>query len=257
MKIRFSLWHAAVILLAVLAGIFFFALMGYSTLGLVCLGLIGLLVFYRAAARLRAKFPKLTKVVVRVVTVLLCVGLVAFAVTEFFIVRASFGDVEEPARYLLVLGAKVNPGGPSLALRNRIDAAYAYLTAHPETTAILSGGQGPDEPMTEALCMAQALEEMGIDPARLWLEDRSTSTWENLKFTLALIEERTGARPEKLAVVSSEFHLFRAGLFAGDLGLETLGVPARTTLPVLKVNYFIREAVAVWHYLLIGGNHYA
>ena len=257
MKFRFTLWHAAVVLLAVLACIFFFALMGYSTLGLVCLGLIGLLVFYRAASRLRSKYPKLTKAVVRVVTALLCVGLVAFAITEAFIIKASFGDPEESTDYLLVLGAKVNANGPSLALRNRIDAACGYLTAHPDSIAILSGGQGSDEPMTEARCMFEELVEMGIDPDRLWLEDQSTSTWENLKFTLALIEEKTGVRPEKLALVSNEFHLFRAGLFAEDLGLETLGVPAKTTLPFLKINYFIREAVAVWHYYLIGGNHYA
>ena len=257
MKFRFTLWHAAVVLLAVLACIFFFALMGYSTLGLVCLGLIGLLVFYRAASRLRSKYPKLTKAVVRVVTALLCVGLVAFAITEAFIIKASFGDPEESTDYLLVLGAKVNANGPSLALRNRIDAACGYLTAHPDSIAILSGGQGSDEPMTEARCMFEELVEMGIDPDRLWLEDQSTSTWENLKFTLALIEEKTGVRPEKLALVSNEFHLFRAGLIAEDLGLETLGVPAKTTLPFLKINYFIREAVAVWHYYLIGGNHYA
>ena len=257
MKFRFTLWHAAVVLLAVLACIFFFALMGYSTLGLVCLGLIGLLVFYRVAARLRKKYPKPVKAVVRVFTALLCVGLVAFAITEAFIIKASFGSPAESTEYLLVLGAKVNRGGPSLALRNRIDAAFDYLTAHQDSIAILSGGQGSDEPMTEAQCMFEELVDMGIDPDRLWLEDQSTSTWENLKFTLALIEEKTGTRPGKLAIVSSEFHLFRAGLFAGDLGLETVGVPAETTLPFLKINYFIREAVAVWHYYLIGGNHYA
>ena len=105
--------------------------------------------------------------------------------------------------------------------------------------------------------MFDELTAMGIDPARLWLEDKSTSTWENLKFTLALIEEQTGASPDQIALLSNEFHLYRAGLFAKQFGLEPLGVPAKTTLPVLKINYFIREAVAVWHYYLIGGNHYA
>ena len=257
MKIRISLWLICFLLLAVLAGIFFFALMGYSTLGLVCLGLMGLLVFYRLAARLRPKYPKSVKAVVRIITAILCIGLLVFGVTEAIIVSASRGNPDEPAEYLLVLGAKVNPGGrPSLALKNRIDAAYDYLTAHPGCTAVLSGGQGSDEPMTEAECMYRELVDLGIDGERLWLEDRSTSTWENLKFTLALIREKTGTEPGKIALLSSEFHLYRAGLFAGRFGLETVGVPAETTLPVLKINYFIREAAAVWYYLLFGGKIY-
>ena len=258
MKIRISLWHVSVVLLAALAFLFFFCLVGYSMLGFVCLGLIGLLVFYRVAGWLRKRYPKLIKTVVRIVTAILCIGLLIFSITEAIIIHASFGAPEASADYLLVLGAKVSRNGrPSLALKNRIDAAFDYLIAHPDAVAILSGGQGPDEPMTEAQCMFGQLTAMGIDPARLWLEDRSTSTWENLKFTLALIEEKTGAKPGHIALLSNEFHLYRAGLFAKRFGLETVGVPAKTTLPVLKINYFIREAIAVWHYYLIGGNRYA
>lgn len=258
MKKRISLWHVSVAALAALAFLFLFCLTGYSMLGTVCLGLIGLLVFYRGAGRLRKKYPKLIKAVVRIVTAILCIGLLIFGITEAIIIRASFGAPEAAADYLLVLGAKVSRNGrPSLALKNRIDAAYDYLTAHPDAVAILSGGQGSDEPVTEAKCMFDELTAMGIDPQRLWLEDQSTSTWENLKFTLALIEEKTGATPDRIALLSNEFHLYRAGLFAKQFGLETLGVPAKTTLPVLKINYFIREAIAVWHYHLIGGNHYA
>ena len=236
-------------LLAVAAGIFFFALQGYRVLGLCCLGLMALCWFYRYAHRMRKGF-------VRLVTILLCAGLAVFAVTEGFILHGARGNPEASRDYLVVLGAKVNPHGPSLALRNRINAAYDYLTAHPDCTAILSGGQGPDEPMTEAQCMFNELVAMGIDPERLWLEDRSTNTWENLKFTRELLEENTGSVPAEIALLSSEFHLFRAGLFARRFGFDAVGVPARTTLPLLKVNYFIREAVAVWYYLISGGKIY-
>ena len=243
-------------LLAALAGVFFFALQGYRVLGLCCAGLMALLLFYRVMPRVRLKFPRFGKAVVQVVTVVLCLGLAVFAVTEGFIISASRGDAGEGRSCLLVLGAKVNAHGPSLALRNRINAAYDYLTAHPDCTAVLSGGQGPDEPMTEAQCMFNELTAMGIDPARLWLEDRSTNTWENLKFTRDLLEANTGSVPEEIALLSSEFHLFRAGLFARRFGFDVQGVPAQTTLPLLKVNYFIREAVAVWYYLIFGGKIY-
>lgn len=257
MNIRLTPFRITMLILAVLAFLFFFVFAGYSTSGLVCLGIMALLLFYRTAARLRGKYPKPVKAVVRIVTVLLCIGLLAFAMTEAVIIRASSGNPAEASRYLLVLGAKVNKNGPSVSLRNRINAAYDYLTEHPDATAILSGGKGTDEHISEAQCMFDALSAMGIDESRLWMEDQATSTWENLKFTLNLIEEKTGTRPEKIAMVTSEYHLFRAGLFAQRLGLETVGVPAETTIFPLKVNYFIREAVAVWHFYLIGGNHYA
>ena len=68
-----------------------------------------------------------------------------------------------------------------------------------------------------------------------------------------LIEAKTGSRPEKAAIISNEFHLFRAGLMAGEQGLEAIGVPAKTTWLALRVNYFLREIVAVWYYTLLGG----
>ena len=244
------------ILLACAAGFFFLAVQGYSTMGLCCLGLMAMLLFYRTAFRFRKKFPRLGKAVILMVTAILILGLLVFAATESVLIHAARGNAEEPADYVLVLGAKVNARGPSLALRCRIDAAYDYLTTHPDCIAILSGGQGSDEPVTEAQCMYDGLVARGIDPDRLWLEDQSTNTWENMKFSQTLLEEKTGSIPEKIALVSSEFHLYRAQLFARRFGFDTVGVPAATTLPVLKVNYFIREAVAVWYYLIFGGKIY-
>ena len=236
-------------ILALAACVFFFLLQGYRVLGLCCLGLMAVLWFYRLAQKLR-------KGLVRLVTVLLCLGLAVFAVTEGFIIHGSLGAPQESRNYLIVLGAKVNPHGPSMALRDRINAACDYLTAHPDCTAILSGGQGPDEPMTEAQCMYNELVKMGIAPERLWMEGASTNTWENLKFTRDLLEENTGSVPAEIALLSSEFHLFRAGLFARRFGFDAVGVPAPTSLPLLKVNYFIREAAAVWYYLIFGGKIY-
>ena len=229
-----------------------FCLQGYSFSAILCAAGAAIVAFYTFVPKL-LKHPR---TVIRLFTILLILVLLAACVTEVFIIRASFGSPETACDYLVVLGAKVNPHGPSLALRNRIDAAYDYLTAHPDAIAILSGGQGPDEPMTEAQCMWEQLVARGIDPDRLWLEDRSTNTWENMKFSRELLEANTGSAPEKIALVSSEFHLFRAQLFARRFGFDAVGVPASTTLPVLKVNYFLREAVAVWYYLIFGGKIY-
>lgn len=245
------LFYIILTILGIAACVFFFALQGYSTLGLCCLGLMGLMLFYRLPRK-----KKFAKAVTVVFTVLLCIGLLVFAVTEGFIIHAAQGDPEESAGYLLVLGAKVNMMGGSLILQNRLDAAYDYLTAHPDCVAVLSGGQGSDEPMSEARFMWDYLTARGIDPARLLMEDQSTNTWENMKFTLALLEKTYGTAPDKIALLSSEFHLYRAELFARRFGLDVVGVPAKTTLPFLKVNYFIREAAAVWYYFLSGGKFY-
>ena len=235
-----------VILLA-LAAFFLLCLQGYSFSALVCTAAAGVIGFYTFVPKLFKK----SKAVIRVFTILLVLLIIAVGITEGFIIHASFGAAETPCGYLLVLGAKVNPHGPSLTLRNRISAAYSYLTAHPGSIAILSGGQGPDEPMAEALCMYNELVAMGIDPERLWMEDQSTNTWENMKFSRTMLEENAGSVPDKIALVSSEFHLFRAQLFARRFGFDPVGVPAATTLPVLKVNYFLREINMVWYYTLM------
>ena len=101
--------------------------------------------------------------------------------------------------------------------------------------------------------MYEKLVELGIDPDRIWMEDKATSTWENLNFSLDLIEEKTGLRPETVAIVSSEYHLHRAGMFARQLGMEAELVRAETDIAPLRWNYFLREIVAVWYYIILGG----
>lgn len=253
MKLRNILWYLSVALLAALSCLFFFALQGYSTLGLVCLGMMGLLVFYRAAGRLRKKYPKPIKVLVWIVTAILCVGLTAAAITGGIIVHGSFGQPDAACDYVIVLGAGVNGNVPSLSLRNRIDGAYDYLAANPDAICIVSGGQGAGENISEAECMFLELTKMGIEPERIWQEDQSTNTRENLKFSLDLIQQRTGIRPTEIGLVSSEYHLYRAGLFAQEQGVTAYGIPAETSWVSLRINYYLREIVAVWYYTLLGG----
>ena len=244
-----------IVVLLLSAAFFKFCLNGYSFSALVCVSLAGVIVFYTYFPKAFRKLPGFARTVTRVFTVILCIGLLIFALTEAVIIQASFGSPDTDFDYLLVLGAKVRADGPSLSLTNRIDAAYEYLKDHPNTIAILSGGKGTDEPITEAACMYDRLVTKGINPARLWKEDRATSTWENLKFTLDLIEQKTGTRPTKLGVVSSEYHLFRASLFAKEHGVEFAGIPAETTKISLKINYFLREVAGVWHYIILGGRY--
>ena len=247
-------WLACAVL-GVLAFFLKFMVPGYSFSALVCVLLIVLILFYTLMPLVGLKFPRFAKVLTRICTICLVIGLIVVGITEVLIVKASFGGPKEQVQYMVVLGAKVRNDGPSVSLWDRIYGAAEYLEEHPDTIAIVSGGQGADEPMTEAQAMYDELIALGIDPDRVWLEEKATSTWENLTFALDLIEEKTGERPEKLGILSSEYHLFRAKLFAKECGVEAVGIPARTSRLSQRINHFLREVAGVWHYLFLGGNY--
>ena len=249
----------ALLICAVLGGLAVFlkfCIPGYSFSALVCLCLIGILLFYTFMPLVGITFPAFARIATKLFTTVLVIGLLIVGVTEAIIIKASFGSPKEPVQYMVVLGAKVNKDGPSVSLWDRICGAYTYLDEHPDVIAIVSGGQGTDEPITEAECMYRELVSLGIDPKRIWREEQATSTWENMQFTLDLIEEKTGTRPEKLGVLSSEYHLFRASLFTKACGVEFVGIPAQTSRWGQKLNHFMREVAGVWHYLLLEGQYH-
>lgn len=199
------------------------------------------------------KFPTpLTLGIFRALWIVLALGILAASVTLAFILRSAHPGQIANCDYIVVLGAGVKGTVPSMSLQERIDAAYDYLTANPNTVAVLSGGQGKGEDITEAACMYRELTEMGIDGDRLLLEENSTSTIENLMFSLDVIEEKTGTRPQTLGIVSSEYHIFRAKLFAKRLGLEPVGIPGKVSWFPLCLNYYPREVIAVWKYFVLG-----
>ena len=98
--------------------------------------------------------------------------------------------------------------------------------------------------------MYRYLVAAGIPESRIIQEDQATSTAENLQYSLALMDRDETTR---IGVLSSEYHLFRAGLMAKDQGFDAVLVPAETSRWSLRMNYYMREVVALWYYLLIGG----
>ena len=229
---------------------------GHKFLGLCCFCLAALLICYFLIGILKHHNMVAGKLLNMILTCLLCLGIAIFLGTEIIILNASHGNPEADCSYVVVLGAKVNGTSPSISLNDRIRAAESYLKTHPDSIAVLSGGQGPDEGIPESECMFNELTKRGIPAERLWLESKSTSTWENLKFSLDIIEEKTGTRPTSIGLLSSEYHLFRAGLFAKDCGVEAIGIPAATSWPTIRLNYFLREVAGVWHYILLGGQYH-
>ena len=175
-------------------------------------------------------------------------GIVCLAGIEAAVVfRGEADNSAIPVDAVIVLGAGVNGETPSAALWSRIRAAEDYLEIHPDVPVVLSGGQGAGEAISEAEAMRRALwKEDGAENARLLLEERSTNTAENFRFSKALLEEwglDTGTAT--IAVVTNDFHCFRAHMIARRQGLKTIDVPAELPWWWLTATYYLREAFAV------------
>lgn len=153
-------------------------------------------------------------------------------------------DRAERAEYAIVLGSGVREdGSPSRIMRNRLGAAQELMERNPNVTVILSGGQGDNEPRTEADCMYEALVDMGAEESRLLLEEESATTRENILNSMAIIQARGGTdRP--IALVTSEFHQRRGAYIASSLGLDTCAVSGHTDQWFYRVNYTLREVFA-------------
>ena len=169
-----------------------------------------------------------------------------FIVTECVICVGGMGSAVQGLDYIVVLGARVNPDGPSGTLRNRCAAAAEYLKENPDCKAVLSGGQGSDEPESEAACMYRLLSEAGIESDRLILEEKSTDTSENLRYSRELVPE--GA---SVGVVTNNFHIFRAKALARGLGWSVSAVPVATSA-ISWPHYMMREFVGLMHDMLLG-----
>ncbi|WP_254771400.1 YdcF family protein [Psychrobacillus sp. OK028] len=150
--------------------------------------------------------------------------------------------------YAIVLGAKVKKGNvPSLALQYRLDAALAYAKEFAHVRLVLSGGQGPDEDIEEAIVMKEFLLNNGIEENRLIIEDKATSTYENLLFSKEFIPDNI----HSVTIITSDYHLQRAKILASKLGWESDVVAAKTP-KVVEQKVRMRERVALLKAYIFG-----
>lgn len=230
----------------------YFCAPGYTFSAYIAFGCGLVLACYLALHFVQKRKPHLAKTLRMVLSIFLATGFLCALVAGIFIACAMGGDAQSHCDYIIVLGAGVEGTSPSRSLQERLDAAYHYLIANPDTVCIVSGSQGYNEEISEAECMYRNLVSRGIDPSRVWKEEQADNTRQNIAYSLDLIESRTGVRPEKVAIVSNDYHLYRASLFAKEQNLTFVGISARSTRFFLCCNYFLREIAAVW-YVYLGG----
>ena len=242
-SVRISLAAAGVFLLL---GMGLWFVPGVKFSAQLCVGIAAALVLWAVLLRWAEK-SRSGKICKGILLAFVLAGFVGFCSLELLLVTQGTADnSDRPSDAVIVLGAGVNGTVPSLALATRIDVATDYLEAHPDVPAILSGGQGPGEDITEARAMYDALTKRGIEPGRLILEERSTSTAENFRYSgELLVESGMDMAESTIAVVTNDFHCFRAGMIARRAGLTVFELPAELPWKWLSVNYYVREAFAL------------
>lgn len=249
---RARYWLIAAVGLFALGVAVWLTIYGYQFFGLLLCAAGAVCAVFGVLALLKNRFPKTVKWFRRVFAGLLAVFALLAVATGVWL-GVSLGGADDPeTEFVVVLGAGVNGTVPSQALRERLEAAQRYMDTYPDAILILSGGQGNNENITEAECMYRWLTERGADAARLRMEENATSTQENIAFSLDLIEAEFGTRPEKLGVISAEYHLLRASLLAKDAGVDTVCFPSHTENPAFFCLMFVREIFGVWYALVLG-----
>ncbi len=219
-------------------------------------------------------FPKLSATARRVLGLCLVAGTAFFLLIEGCILRGMAGNCPENLDYIIVLGAGLNGEKPSSVLEQRLESALAYLQTHPQTNVVVSGGQGANEAISEAESMKNWLLEKGISSSSILVEDRSTTTAENMRYSFSCIaiEEQSAnsglssdsvfhrhsdmadSPPSlKIGIATSNFHVFRSLCIANKVQKENgncagnyqfFGIAADFP-PLLLPHYMVREFFTV------------
>lgn len=236
------IWSIAATLLMIAALFFRFALKGYAYMSYTMCFFAVLVIVHHF----------LSKKLWNIVFILVCIGFIYFIIVEIPIIKNARTDEAPQRDYLIVLGAAVHGDNPSPSLVRRLDGAYKYLIEYPESTAIVSGGQGKGENISEAQAMFDYLTARGIEAERIIMEDKATSTKENLLYSFKIIRDRGDDPVGNTAILSSPYHLYRAKSMSKALGVEAAGVAGDFDYFLLTLNYFIREAFGVTHFWVFG-----
>ena len=194
-----------------------------------------------------ARKKKRAKTVVAVLAGLVILGF-AWAAVLTCLMAFGIRTVPPESATVVVLGSQVKGEVPSADLMARIDAAEKYLRCVPEAKCIASGGQGAGEEIPEALAIQRELVARGIDPGRIYLEDRSENTEENIRFSMEIIQKE-GLNPE-IAIVTDEYHQYRANTIAGRQGVTSYAVCGTTPWYIFSSCY-ARELLAITQLLLL------
>lgn len=189
------------------------------------------------------------KIFLPMIGLVITVSVVLAAVISIFMIRQINDPPKDENTTVVVLGCKVKNGRPSLMLQRRLETAYNYLSEHKSVYAVVSGGKGDDESISEAQCMKEWLVAQGIEPERILMEDKSVNTEENLRFSKKIIIEN--CLPETITIITDGYHQLRAEMIAEKLGISAYNISGKTSWYLIPT-YWVREWLGVIHYKVCG-----
>lgn len=193
-------------------------------------------------------WSRLPSVLQKIAIAVIAFGIFLFVVVEGCIVSGFRAKGEADLDYIIVLGAQIKEKGPSAALKFRLDEAYDYLVENENTRCIVSGGQGANEPCSEAEGMYNYLVEKGIAPERIIMEDKSTDTSENIAFSMNFLDKEN----DSVGIVTNNFHVFRGVHLAKHMGIKDVcGISAPSNV-YFQLNNMVREFFGIMKDLVCG-----
>ncbi len=240
---------AVVCLIGGIVPLIFYFHLNSGNVALVIYGVLLLLVlFYKPEKFSKALYERIFKIGKAVIAILLAACFVLGAIISLFMIKYAFFN-EPPENTgdkgtVVILGCKINGENPSRTLQGRLETGYEYLLENESAVVIVSGGQGWDEPVSEAYVMKKYLVQKGISEDRIYMEDNSINTDENIKFSGRIIKENN--LPEKMYIITDTFHSCRAYMFAKQNGYEANNISADIYLP-LFAEYWVRDILGIIH----------
>ena len=213
----------------------------------------GILCFLHAIAAKTGIWEKIPKALRRTSFAMFGACLLIFLFVESLILSAFHQHGEEDLDYIIALGAQVYDSGPSIVLKYRLDAAAEYLKDNPSTVCIVSGGQGYNEPHTEARIMRDYLVAHGISGQQILMEDKALNTVQNIRYSVDLLNEQSiDLRKRKVGIVTNNFHVFRGVSIAKKQGFEQVCGISAGSHPYYLPNNMLREFCGVCKDKLFG-----
>lgn len=167
-----------------------------------------------------------------------------FGLSGFIALYGGADNAAGTERAVIVPGAGINGERVSGQLERRLAAAAEYCLKNREAVVVVSGGQGPQESITEALAMERYLVEAGIEKERILKEEDSASTRENMVNSKRILDEYFGGEAYDTVIITSGYHVYRAQRQAERAGLECRHIHAGLAWYEAPVRY-IRECAAV------------
>lgn len=160
-------------------------------------------------------------------------------------IQQSNSNTVQPAAAVIVLGSGIEKGRPSPTLKQRLDVGATYAKRYPETLLVVTGGLGFKEQIAEATVMSEYLQQQHhIDPSRILLEAKSTSTTENLRNVQPLLAQQHISLKQPVVIVTSDFHILRAKAIAKHQGYQQIFILSAPTPLYIRYNSWLREYFA-------------